>query len=120
MNNKFFYTALLYHISSSVVFHLWSVVCRLLSDIYGLSSMVYRLSSMVYGLSSMVRRLLSDVYGLSSMVRRLASHLRLYFLNRNRNVLHQINVAIFGDPKIIFYPNSHLFFFNINTWLDRK
>jgi len=51
-------------------------------------------------------------FGLSSL------HQRLYLFCRYWNILHQVLIAIAGDPEIILNAYAHLLFFNVNTGLD--
>ena len=38
----------------------------------------------------------------------------------NRNMLHQILIAVFGNPEIVFDAYAHMLFFNINPRLHGK
>ena len=47
-------------------------------------------------------------------------HKCLNILNSNWNILHQILITCLCNPEIIFNSDSHLFFLNIDTWLNCK
>jgi len=47
-------------------------------------------------------------------------HARFYFVDRDGDVLHQVFVAIFSDPEIVFNAHAHFLFLNINSRFNSK
>ena len=47
-------------------------------------------------------------------------HEPLYIIRLNRNIFHEVYIAIFGNPYIIFNPDAYLFLFYIDAWLNRE
>ncbi len=50
----------------------------------------------------------------------LLIHQFLYFFGFNRNISHQIPIAILGNENIIFQTNPQFFFWNVYTRFTRK
>ena len=47
-------------------------------------------------------------------------HQTFNVLSFDGNIFEEILVTGFGDPKIVFNPHAHLFFFNINAGFNGK